>query len=228
VNPIVLLAAADIGLTGTEIEAIECSAEIKRMLEAIRCRAAVQAGIAATEDEATRRSQAVPKIAVLAAPAAYTTSGGRRLAAGEMDLAARAMSMGTLHRSIAVSGAGALAGAAMIPGTVAYDLVADAARRSEMLRVGHPGGVIEVKAAVEIQGDRIHYKEAVLGRPRSGDSVTSHDVVPAKARNRVSVRFKACNTALPPRRGEGVSECKFDGRPGRVGFLTPQPLDPDP
>lgn len=164
VNPIVLLAAADVGLAGTEIDAIDGSAEIRRMLEAIRCRAAVQAGIAASEEEATRRSQAVPKIALLAAPAAYTTTGGRRLAAGEMDLAARAMSMGTLHRSIAVSGAGALAGAAMIPGTVAYDLLADAARRGGMLRIGHPGGVIEVGAAVEVRGDRIHYKEAVLGR----------------------------------------------------------------
>lgn len=164
VNPIVLLAAAAIGLAGTEIDEIERSAEIKRTLEAIRCRAAVQSGIAATEADAARRSQAVPKIAVLAAPAAYTTTGSRRLAAGEMDLAARAMSMGTLHRSIAVSGAGALAGAAMIPGTVAYDLVADAARRGGMLRIGHPGGVIDVGAAVEIEGDRIHYKEAVLGR----------------------------------------------------------------
>ena len=38
------------------------------MLEAIRCRAAVRPGITASEEEATRRSQAVPKVAVVAAP----------------------------------------------------------------------------------------------------------------------------------------------------------------
>ena len=164
VNPIVLLRAEAIGLEGTEIEAIDSGAEIKRMLEAVRCRAAVEAGIAASETEATLRSQAVPKIAVVAAPKAYTTSGGRRLGEGDMDLTARAMSMGTLHRSIAVSGAGALAGAAMIPGTVAYDLVADRARRGELLRIGHPGGVIDVGAVVELSGGGVVYREAVLGR----------------------------------------------------------------
>jgi 2-methylaconitate cis-trans-isomerase PrpF len=164
VNPIVLLRADAIGLAGTEIDAIEQSAEIKGMLEAIRCRAAVESGIAATEEDATRRSQAVPKIAVVTAPQPYTTTGGRRLTENDMDLTARAMSMGTLHRSIAVSGAGALAGAAMIPGTVAYDLVAERARRAELLRVGHPGGVIEVGAVVDVRGDEVVFREAVLGR----------------------------------------------------------------
>jgi hypothetical protein len=86
------------------------------------------------------------------------------LGEADMDLTARAMSMGTLHRSIAVSGAGALAGAAMIPGTVAYDLVADRARRGELLRIGHPGGVIDVGAVVELSGGGAVYREAVLGR----------------------------------------------------------------
>jgi 2-methylaconitate cis-trans-isomerase PrpF len=52
---------------------------IKSMLEAIRCRAAVKLGIAASEEEATRRSQAVPKVAIVAAPKAYTALSGRSI-----------------------------------------------------------------------------------------------------------------------------------------------------
>jgi hypothetical protein len=163
-NPFVFVRAASIGLTGTEIEDLEHRAEIKAALEAIRCRAAVRLGITASEDEATRRSQAVPKVAVVAAPAAYTATGGRTVEARELDLLARMMSMGTLHRSYAVSGAVATAGAAMIPGTVVNELLSDAARGRELLRIGHPGGVIDVGAVVELDAGQAVYREAVLGR----------------------------------------------------------------
>jgi 2-methylaconitate cis-trans-isomerase PrpF len=47
---------------------------------------------------------------------------------------------------------------------VAYDLVPDRARRGEFLRIGHPGGVIDVGAVVELTGAGVVYREAVLGR----------------------------------------------------------------
>ena len=163
-NPFVFVRAAAFGLSGTETEEIESRAEIKSMLEAIRCRAAVRLGITASEEEATRRSQAVPKVAVVAAPGAYAALSGRAVEAHEVDLLARMMSMGTLHRSYAVSGAVATAGAAMIPGTVVSDLLAEEDRGKDLLRIGHPGGVIDVGAVVESHTGEFIYREAVLGR----------------------------------------------------------------
>jgi 2-methylaconitate cis-trans-isomerase PrpF len=163
-NPFVFVQAESLGLSGTETEALERRAEIKSMLEAIRCRAAVRLGIAASEEEATRRSQAVPKVAVVAAPGAYATVSGRAVEAHEVDLLARMMSMGTLHRSYAVSGAVATAGAAVIPGTVVSELVAENARSKDLLRIGHPGGVIDVGAVIESRAGESIYREAVLGR----------------------------------------------------------------
>jgi len=163
-NPFVFVRAAALGLSGTETEEIESRAEIKSMLEAIRCRAAVRLGITASEEEATRRSQAVPKVAVVAAPGAYAALSGRAVKAHEVDLLARMMSMGTLHRSYAVSGAVATAGAAMIPGTVVSELLAEEDRGKDLLRIGHPGGVIDVGAVVEPRAGAFIYSEAVLGR----------------------------------------------------------------
>jgi hypothetical protein len=163
-NPFVFVRAEALGLKGTEAEAIERQTEITSMLEAIRCRAAVELGITSTEAEATRRSQAVPKVAFVAPPQAYPASNGRVIEAHEADLLARMMSMGTLHRTYAVSGAVATAGAAMIPGTVVYDLLSPNARRQDLLRIGHPGGIIEVGAVIETRSDTCVYKEAVLGR----------------------------------------------------------------
>jgi 2-methylaconitate cis-trans-isomerase PrpF len=163
-NPFVFVRAESIGLSGTETEELERRTELKSRLEAIRCRAAVRLGIAASEEEATRRSQAVPKVAVVAAPKAYTALSGRTIEAREVDLLARMMSMGTLHRSYAVSGAVATAGAAMIPGTVVNDLLPENARRRDLLLIGHPGGVIDGGAVIESRAGEFIYKEAVLGR----------------------------------------------------------------
>ncbi len=163
-NPFVFVRAEALGLAGTETEEIEQRAEFKSMLEAIRCRAAVRLGVSPSEAEATRSSQAVPKVAVVAAPKAYTALNGRPVEPHEVDLLARMMTMGTLHRSYAVSGAVATAGAAMIPGTVVSELLAENARGKELLRIGHPGGAIDVGAVVECRAGEYIFREAVLGR----------------------------------------------------------------
>jgi 2-methylaconitate cis-trans-isomerase PrpF len=163
-NPVVLVRAEAIGLAGTEIDEIDAGADIRATLEAIRCKAAVMTGLAASEVEATERSQAVPKVAFVAAPLSYAATGGQTVAAEEIDITARIMSMGTLHRSYAVSGGVSTAGAAMIPGTVVYDLVTEAARRKDRLNIGHPGGVIDVGAVIEGDGKTCVYREAVIGR----------------------------------------------------------------
>jgi 2-methylaconitate cis-trans-isomerase PrpF len=163
-NPVVLVRAADIGLSGTEIEEIDASTEIKSILEFIRCRAAVMTGIARNEKEATQSSQAIPKIGIVAEPKAYQTIGGRPIVPASIDLTARIMSMGTLHRSFAVSGAIATAGAAMIPETVVAEMIAPEVRQKDLLHIGHPSGIIEVGAVIEADNGRYRYREAALGR----------------------------------------------------------------
>ena len=99
VNPIVLLRAEAVGLEGTEIEAIDSAPRSSACSRRSAAGRPWRPASRPRKTEATLRSQAVPKIAVVAAPKAYTTSGGRRLSEDDMDLTARAMSMGTLHRS---------------------------------------------------------------------------------------------------------------------------------
>jgi 2-methylaconitate cis-trans-isomerase PrpF len=72
--------------------------------------------------------------------------------------------MGTLHESFAVSGAVATAGAAGIPGTVVHDLLPPETSKKEIMRLGHPGGILDVGAVVEETKGNFNYKEAILGR----------------------------------------------------------------
>jgi hypothetical protein len=162
-NPVVFVQAAQIGLTGTEIDEIDAS-QNRSKLEAIRSHAAVLIGLARSPDEASRNTQAVPKMAVVAPPQSYKATNGEAIDASHIDFTARIMSMGALHRSYAVTGAICTVGAAMLEGTVVHEMLAPESHGRQMLRLGHPGGTIEIGAVVEKSGNAYIYREAVLGR----------------------------------------------------------------
>ena len=162
-NPVVMVPAEALQLSGTEIEEIDSSEQIKAKLEKIRCVASVRIGLTSSIQEATH-SQAVPKITVISASATYKTVGGRTIGESDIDLVGRYMSMGTLHRSYAVSGAVATAGAAMLPGTVVHGLARPAASGTKTLKIGHPGGVIDVGAVFGEEDGHPRYAEAIVGR----------------------------------------------------------------
>jgi 2-methylaconitate cis-trans-isomerase PrpF len=163
-NPVVFVRAQDLGLQGTEIYEIDENAEIRTRIEAIRSRGAVMLGFASTPEEASEKSQAVPKIAFVSAPQKYTTVTGRSMKKTEVDIVARIMSMGTLHKAYAVTGAICTAGAARIEGTVVHEMLARNAMKKKEVRLGHPGGRIEVGVDIGKEGNKYAYKEAVLQR----------------------------------------------------------------
>ena len=163
-NPLVFVRASDLGLKGTEIAEIDNSAEIRMKLENIRSRAAVMIGLARSPEEASERSQAVPKMAFVSEPQEYKNVTGQVTQKGEIDLTARIMSMGTLHKAYAGTGAICTAGAARIEGTVVHEVLSRSALGMSQIRLGHPGGVMTVGVEIEKKGNTYNYKEAVLSR----------------------------------------------------------------
>ncbi len=161
-NPAVFVPAAAIGLSGAEIDEFDTAA-VRATLEAIRSHASVVMGLAATPEEA-RRTQAVPKIAVVSPPASYRATDGALVEAAGIDFTARIMSMGALHRSYAVTGGICTVGAALLAGTVVNEMLRPEADGKPMLTIGHPGGTIDIGAVVEGSGTAAVYREAVLGR----------------------------------------------------------------
>jgi 2-methylaconitate cis-trans-isomerase PrpF len=154
-NPLVICRLADLGLTGLELPpTLEADAELMARLESLRARAAVTCGLARTPEEAGERSPAIPKVAFVGPPRAYTATDGRAVDAAEIDVLARMVSMGRVHTSYALTGAIATAVAAVLPDTVVYDLARPRCRESGWVRIGHPAGVLEVGVEVrEVGGD---------------------------------------------------------------------------
>jgi len=163
-NPWVLVPAGELDLVGTEIEEIDQSQAIREKLEAIRSRAAVLIGLASSPAEASRHSQSVPKIALLSSPRQYETLAGNTIQSDQIDLVARVMSMGVLHKALAVSCAVAAAGAAAVKGTIMESLLKPTRSGQDQFRLGHPGGIFEVRSHVKKDGMDYNYAEASFER----------------------------------------------------------------
>ena len=150
--PTIFLNARDIGYTGTELqEAINGSDKALAMLETIRAHGAVRMGLIRHVDEAARR-QHTPKVAFVAPPAGYVSSSGKPIAAGDIDVLVRAVSMGKLHHAMMGTAAVAIATAAAVPGTL-VNLAAGGGERNAVC-FGHPSGTLRVGAqAIQKDGE---------------------------------------------------------------------------
>ncbi|HEY8975820.1 MAG TPA: 2-methylaconitate cis-trans isomerase PrpF [Burkholderiaceae bacterium] len=150
--PTIFVEAEAIGYKGTELQdAINGDAAALARFEAIRAHGAVRMGLIANVGEAAGR-QHTPKVAFVARSAGYTASSGKPVAAGDIDLLVRALSMGKLHHAMMGTAAVAIGTAAAIPGTL-VNLAAGGGERSAV-RFGHPSGTLRVGAqAARVDGE---------------------------------------------------------------------------
>ncbi len=160
--PTIFVNAADIGYTGAELQdAINGDPKALAMFETVRAHGALRMGLIAQLSDAKTR-QHTPKVAFVAPPADYMASSGKQIAAGDVDLLVRAMSMGKLHHAMMGTAAVAIGTAAAIPGTL-VNLAAGGGNRSAV-RFGHPSGTLRVGAeAIYLDGQWL-VRKAVMSR----------------------------------------------------------------
>jgi len=160
--PTVFINASDIGYNGTELqEAVNGNADALVMFENIRAHGAVRMGLIKHVDEAADR-QHTPKVAFVAPPADYISSSGKQVAAGDVDLLVRALSMGKMHHAMMGTAAVAIGTAAAIPGTL-VNLAAGGGDRTSVV-FGHPSGTLRVGAeATQVAGEWT-VKKAIMSR----------------------------------------------------------------
>jgi len=160
--PTIFVNASAIGCTGTELQdAINGDPKALAMFETIRAHGAVRMGLISDVADAARR-QHTPKVAFIAPPADYTTSSGKRIAAGDIDLHVRALSMGKLHHAMMGTAAVAIGTAAAIPGTLVNTAAGGGERTS--VRFGHPSGTLRVGAeAMQANGQWV-VRKAIMSR----------------------------------------------------------------
>jgi len=150
--PTIFLNADAIGYSGAELQDdINGDPQALAMFETIRAHGALRMGLVKHVDDAGKR-QHTPKVAFVARPRDYVASSGRKVAAGDVDLLVRALSMGKLHHAMMGTAAVAIGTAAAIPGTL-VNLAAGGGERNAV-RFGHPSGTLRVgAAATQVNGE---------------------------------------------------------------------------
>ncbi|MDU9029948.1 2-methylaconitate cis-trans isomerase PrpF [Pseudomonas mediterranea] len=160
--PTIFINAQDIGYTGTELQgAINGDPKAVAMFETIRAHGALRMGLIKQLDEAAQR-QHTPKVAFVAPPADYVSSSGKAVAAADVDLLVRALSMGKLHHAMMGTAAVAIGTAAAISGTL-VNLAAGGTERNAV-RFGHPSGTLRVGAEASQANGEWTVTKAIMSR----------------------------------------------------------------
>ena len=160
--PTVFVNAADIGYQGTELrEDINNDPAQLERFEKIRVAGALRMGLIQTPEEAATR-QHTPKIAFVSPPKDYTASSGKTIAAADVDLLVRALSMGKLHHAMMGTAAVAIGTAAAIPGTLVNLAAGDGERSS--ITFGHPSGTLRVGAEAKLVDGQWQVTKALMSR----------------------------------------------------------------
>ena len=160
--PTIFVAAAELGYDGTELQgAINEDKAALAKLEAIRAHGAVRMGLIADVAQAATRPL-TPKIAFVAPPKDYVSSSGQPVHAADIDLLARAISMGKLHHAMMGTASVAIASAAAVPGTLVNAAAGGGTR--EAIVFGHPSGTLRVGAEAKQSGGQWTVAKAIMSR----------------------------------------------------------------
>ncbi|KAJ5167886.1 PrpF protein [Penicillium canariense] len=151
-NPCVFVRAGDLGVDGNLTpDEIAAHPDLLLRLDSIRRQAGVKMGLASTPDAIPG---SVPKICLVAAPVASDSRDmEHKQTSTEIDLLARALSVGQPHKAVPITVALALAAAARVPGSTVADLVSGKNPIDDAgITIGHASGNLLVGASFDADG----------------------------------------------------------------------------
>lgn len=141
--PVIVMRASDLGVSGYESCAdLEANAELRSRIESVRLEAGPLMALGDVKDTT------IPKLTIVAAP----RNGGH--------ISTRTFIPHRCHEAIGVLGAVSVATAALLPGSVAHDVLIDPG--ADPIRLEHPTGFFDAVVEVESRAD------GSLDVPRAG------------------------------------------------------------
>lgn len=152
-NLVVLVKAESLEIAGTEQQELNDKRSVMDTLEELRGKVAQKLGMVSDWHDAKQDTPAAPDISIVSRPQDYKALDGSSVRQEAMDLCARAISMGKVHKAYPMTVAVATASAAFLPGTVANEICGIALLGKNILRLGHASGCMDVQTAVS--GDKV-------------------------------------------------------------------------
>lgn len=178
-NPVVLVAGEALGIApSTPLGELNADSALLGTLQRLRAEASVAMGLVSRAEDAWSHSNMVPFPVLLFPPAAYARFDAPevRLAPEQMDVCARVISLGRVHKSINVTVSVALTSAALLPGTLAHRISGGRAAGG-FLRIGHPSGIVETRGELLSAADGEPPGIAWVGLSRTARRIMQGEVL---------------------------------------------------
>lgn len=150
-NPCVFVQVGDLGVDGSiSPDEITAHENLLSRLNSIRRQAGVKMGLAKTPQAVPG---SVPKICLVASPGTTPRAAEQKQTADQVDLLARALSVGQPHKAVPITVALALAAAARLPGSTVAGVANTERVDKAGLTIGHASGNLLVGATFEENGE---------------------------------------------------------------------------
>lgn len=164
-NPLVFIRANDLGLEGIETpEKIESNRSLMEEIEGIRGVAAKVFGLVDDPKDATLLSPYNPFFAIISSPHNYQCFNGNIVESNDVDVVSRLLFMLHMHKAYPITGTVCTGAAARIPGTIVWEMMRKSARNEKILRIGHPSGVLTVKAEASYRNSAMKLENIWVSR----------------------------------------------------------------
>jgi 2-methylaconitate cis-trans-isomerase PrpF len=137
------------GLIGSQLPTHAMDRTLLDRVEAVRGAVAVRLGMVDAAGRAQSVTPTIPKLYIVDPPADYRDANGHAIAAQDIDMIGRGMSMGTPHQAYAGTVAVCTGAAAGIKGTIVNEIVRPPCGEGGTLRIGHPTGMMAIDAKVD-------------------------------------------------------------------------------
>lgn len=165
-NPVVFVRAADVGANGTENRLeINASKELMEKLEKIRAAGAEKMGLVKDKKYALKESPLRPQIAFVRAPVDYVDYGtGEAIKSDDIGLVSRIVFNQMAVEAYTGTGSVCTASAAVIEGTIPNQALSEKAKKTGLVGIGHPRGIMKLEARVTKQGMEFVLEKAIFRR----------------------------------------------------------------
>lgn len=153
-NPMVFIEEQELNLIGTETPAeLEANQKIIKLCEQIRGIVAVKLGLASNIETAYEESPFIPFFCIVSKSTIEQQN--------NVDIQSRLIGFNRVHKAFPGTAGACLAVASCIPGTLAYNNSVTDINSSQLLRISHPSGTMNV----DVQVDNAHQPlRAAFGR----------------------------------------------------------------
>lgn len=153
-NVVIFIRAEELGLKGTETPMeIDSDEKLLERIEEIRGKVCEKIGMVKHRQDAKVETPYQPFFAMVSAPTTHKCFNGVQICPDDVDVISRLTFMLKMHKAYPVTGTVATGAAARIKGSIVWDLLSDQAKQADILKIGHPSGVIPIEA--KCVGDKI-------------------------------------------------------------------------